>query len=314
MISHILAVLIATLPVFLIVLLGVGLRKWNVIDKAVDHGLTTLILKLLLPCFILHNILGSEVASDLPKVLTLAALGAGIVIASLAITYSLAPRLGMGEGEGRRSFTVAAGLQNYGFMAVPLLMSLYADKELLATLFLHSLGVELAIFSIGIMIFTGKFSLNPKIFLKAPIIAVIIGILLNISHLGAYVPAPILTSVSWLGATAVPLSLIAVGMSIGELLPETKYSLRVSLSAILIRLVILPALIISIAYFIPLDGTVKKVLLVQAAMPAALFPIVLARHYGGKPSLVAEVAISTSIVSFLTMPLMIVVGSYLLKL
>lgn len=314
MISHILAVIIATLPVFLIVILGIGLRKWNLIDKAIDSGLTKLLLNLLLPCFILHNIIGSEVASDLPKVLTLAALGAGIVIVSLAITYVVAPLLGMGEGEGRRSFTVAAGLQNYGFMAVPLLMSLYADKELLATMFLHSLGVEFAIFSIGIMIFTGKFTLNPKIFLKAPIIAVFIGILLNITHFEVHLPTPLLTSIEWLGATAIPLSLIAIGMSIGELLPETKYSLRVSFSAILIRLIILPAFIISIAYFLPLDDMVKKVLLVQAAMPAALFPIVLARHYGGKPSLVAEVAITTSVVSFMTMPLVIVVGTWILSL
>jgi len=314
MTSHILAVLTATLPVFIIVLLGVGLRKWNVIDKAIDSGLTKLILNLLAPCLILHNLIGSEVASDMPKVLTLAALGAGIVIVSFSIVYMLSPLLGMREGEGRRSFTVSAGLQNYGFMVVPLLISLYGDKELLATLFLHNLGVELAVFSIGIMIFTGKFTLNPKIFLKGPVIAVFIGIFLNFSHLDGYIPVPILTSISWLGATAVPLSLIAIGMTIGEILPETKYSLRVSFSAILIRLFILPVLIISLAYVLPLDDMVKRVLLVQAAMPAALFPIVLARHYGGKPHLVAEVAITTSVVSFMTMPLVIVVGTYLLDL
>ena len=314
MISHILAVLIATIPVFIIVLLGVGLRKWNVISNPIDSGLTKLILNLLAPCFILHNLIGSEVASDMPKVISLAALGAGIIIASFAIAYTLAPKLGMREGEGRRSFTVGAGLQNYGFLVVPLIMSLYGDKELLATLFLHSLGIELAVFSIGIMIFTGKFSLSPKVFLKGPILAVFIGIFLNFTHLDTIIPEPITTSISWLGASAVPLSLLAIGMTIGEILPETKYSLRVSFSAILVRLIILPIMILSIAYFLPLDEMMKKVLLVQAAMPAALFPIVLARHYGGKPSLVAEVAITTSIVSFLTMPLVIVAGTYLLNL
>ncbi len=314
MIHHILAVLYATIPVFLIVLLGVGLRKWNLIENSIDAGLTKLIINLLAPCFILHNIIGSEVASDAPKVLLLAALGAGIIIASFAITYTLAPKLGMKEGEGRRSFTVAAGLQNYGFLVVPLIISLYGDKELLATLFLHSLGIELAVFSIGVIIFTGKFSLNPKMFLKGPVIAVFLGICLNFSQLDAHIPATILTSVSWLGATAVPLSLLAIGMTIGEILPETKYSLKVSFSAILVRLIILPIMILSIAYFLPLDDMVKKVLLVQAAMPAALFPIVLARHYGGKPALVAEVAITTSIVSFMTMPLVIAAGTYLLNL
>lgn len=314
MIDHILNVLIAALPVYFIVLIGVGLRKGKVIDSYIDSGITKLLLNVLLPCFIFHNILGSKVASNLSQVALLATIGASIIIISLAITYALSPSLGMGKGEGRRSFTVAAGLQNYGFLAIPLLMSLYGDKELLATMFLHSLGVELAIFTVAVMIFTGKFSLNPKIFLKGPIIAVFIGVFLNVTQLHTYIPTPCLTSIQWLGASAIPLSLLAVGMSIGEILPETKYSLKVSLSAILFRLILLPAIIISIAYFLPVEHTIKRVLLVQAAMPAALFPIVLARHYGGKPTLVAEVAITTSIVSFLTMPLIIVLGSQLLGL
>ncbi len=312
MTSHILAVLIATLPVFIIVLLGVGLRKWNVIDKAVDSGLTKLLLNVLMPCFILHNIIGSEVASDVGKVALLASIGAGIIVCSLGITHAISPLLGMGKGSGRRSFSVAAGLQNYGYMAVPLIMSLYGDSELLATLFLHSLGVELAIFTVGIMIFSGKFSLNPKILLKGPVIAVFLGVFLNVTQLGSLIPTPLLTSISWLGATAVPLALVAIGMSIGEVLPETRYSLKVSFSAIFIRLIILPAFIIGITYILPVDPLIKKVLLVQAAMPAALFPIILARHYGGKPALVAEVVIVTSIVSFMTMPLVIVAGTWFL--
>jgi len=314
MISHIQAVLLAALPVFLIVLLGVFLRKWNIISKEIDSGITKLILHVLLPCLILHNLIGSKVASDLPQVITLAGLGAGIVIISLAITLTIAPYLGMERGDGRRSFAVATALQNYGFMALPLLMSLYPDPELLATLFLHNLGVEIAVFSIGVMVFTGKFSIHPKAFLKPPVIAVLIGILLNVTHLAGYIPSPISTSLDWLGRTAVPLSLLAIGMSIGELLPQTKYSIKVSLSAIIVRLLLLPTLIISIAYFLPLESSVKKILLIQAAMPAALFPIVLARHYGGKPTLVAEIAITTSIASFLTMPLIITIGGKILNL
>lgn len=312
--SHILAVLIATLPVFIIVLLGVGLRKCNVITKEVDTGITKLLLNLLMPCFILHNIIGSEVASNLGKVAYLASIGTGIIVCTLGISYAVSPLLGMGKGSGRRSFSVATGLQNYGYMAVPLIMSLYGDSELLATLFLHSLGVEIAIYTVGVMIFTGKFTLNPKSLLKGPVVAVFLGVLLNVTQLASLIPEPLLTSISWLGATAVPLALVAIGMSIGEILPETKYSLKVSICAIILRLILLPAFIIAVAYALPLDDLIKKVLLVQAAMPAALFPIILARHYGGKPAIVAEVAIVTSIVSFATMPLVIVSGTWLLRL
>jgi len=309
MFEHIFTVLIAALPVFIIVFIGVGLRRGKVIDSVIDQGVTKLLLNVLMPCFILDSIIGSDVASDLPKVLSLAGIGAAIIYISLAITYAFSPLLGMGKGAGRRSFAVGAGLQNYGFLAVPLLISLYGDKELVATLYMHSLGVEIALYTAAIAIFTGKFSLNPKMLLKGPIIAIFIGILLNVTELYHYIPSAVMTSIGMLGETAIPLSLLAVGMSIGEILPETKYSFKVSLSAILFRLVILPAMIIGFAFLLPMDDSVKRVLLVQAAMPAALFPIVLARHYGGKPALVAEIAIVTSVVSFITMPVVIVFGS-----
>jgi len=309
MFGHILTVLIAALPVFIIVFIGVALRRGKVIDSVIDQGVTKLLLNVLMPCFILDSIIGSDVASDLPQVATLAGIGAAIIYLSLAITYAFSPLLGMGKGEGRRSFAVGAGLQNYGFLAVPLLISLYEDKELIATLYMHSLGVEIALYTAAIAIFTGKFSLNPKMLLKGPLIAIFVGIILNVTQLYTYIPEVFFTSISLLGETAIPLSLLVVGMSIGEILPDTKYSFKVSLSAILFRLIILPAMIISFAFFLPMEDSVKRVLLVQAAMPAALFPIVLARHYGGKPALVAEIAIVTSVVSFLTMPLVIVFGS-----
>ncbi len=314
MYNQVIDVLFATTPVFIIVLIGVFIRKRKFITQETDKGLTTLLINVLLPCFIFTNILGSKAASDLPNVLILASLGAGIIISSIAIVYIITPLLGMERGSGRRSFTVAASLQNYSFIVIPLLMSLYGDKELLATLFLHSLGVEIAMFTVAVMILSGKLSFHPRILLKAPVLAVLLGVTLNISSLAPDFPTPILSAISMMGFTAVPLALIAIGMSIAEVLPETKFTFRVGFAAIGIRLILLPAIILSIAYFLPLETAAKKVLLMQAAMPAALFSIVLARHYGGKPTLVAEVIIVTSIVSFITMPFVIAAGSALLGL
>jgi len=80
----------------------------------------------------------------------------------------MTPLLGMAKGSGKRSFTIATSIQNYGFMAIPLIMYMYDDKELLATLFLHNLGAEIAIFSIGVMVFSGKLSLHAGIYPSTP--------------------------------------------------------------------------------------------------------------------------------------------------
>ena len=43
-------------------------------------------------------------------------------------------------------------------------------------------------------------------------------------------------------------------------------------------------------------------------MPAAVVPIVMARHYGGDPALALRIVLSTSVVSLVTTPLWIRFG------
>jgi len=115
MYNQVLNVLVAIIPIFLIVILGLILRSKRWIRSETDNGLTTLMINVLIPCFIIDNILGSKAASDLSNVLTLASLGAGIIMLSIAIVYLMSPLLGMAKGSGKRSFTIATSIQNYGF-------------------------------------------------------------------------------------------------------------------------------------------------------------------------------------------------------
>jgi malate permease and related proteins len=50
------------------------------------------------------------------------------------------------------------------------------------------------------------------------------------------------------------------------------------------------------------------VLVLQSAMPAAVFPIIMARHYGGDPATALRVVIGTTAASFVTIPLVLKLG------
>jgi hypothetical protein len=54
----------------------------------------------------------------------------------------------------------------------------------------------------------------------------------------------------------------------------------------------------------------KRIIVVQAAMPAAMLPLVLARHYGGDPQTAMQVVLSTTIAGLLTIPFWIQFGMY----
>jgi predicted permease len=75
-----------------------------------------------------------------------------------------------------------------------------------------------------------------------------------------------------------------------------------------VRLGIFPVLILAAAKWLPLSIELKRVLVVQAAMPAGLMPIIIARHYGGQPLTAVQIVLGTTILALLTIPLWLRVG------
>jgi predicted permease len=75
-----------------------------------------------------------------------------------------------------------------------------------------------------------------------------------------------------------------------------------------VRLGIFPVLILAAAKWLPLSIELKRVLVVQAAMPAGLMPIIIARHYGGQPLTAVQIVLGTTVLALLTIPLWLKAG------
>jgi predicted permease len=309
----------AVLPVFVVILLGLALRKLRVLTGEADKSLMTMTISVLYPALILNNTIGNPELLDIKNVLIPASTGLLFVLFAMLIAYFSAPLFGLREDTTRRTFTVATGIQNYGYLAIPVLASVFPkDSNLLGLLFAHSLGVELALWTAGISIMSGVFKTPWKKLLNGPLIAIAIGLSLNFIGVGSAIaiPAPVAKILSMLGNSAIPLSLLLIGASVFDLTRDSKWigSWQSSLGACLVRLVFAPALLLLALYFIPFQDSLKKVLIVQAAMPAALFPILMSRLYGGSPATAVQVAIMTTAASFVTIPLVILLGIHLSRL
>ena len=113
-----------------------------------------------------------------------------------------------------------------------------------------------------------------------------------------------------LGACAVPLSLLLVGATILDFWPQLspRQGARVMGFACVLRLAVLPLFFIAAAYFLPCPVELKRVLVVQGAMPAAMFPIILSRTHGGDPVTALRAALGTTLLSLATIPIWIAVG------
>ena len=72
---------------------------------------------------------------------------------------------------------------------------------------------------------------------------------------------------------------------------------------LILRLGVLPILILLIAVWLPIDRDLRAVLIVQSAMPTAVFPVVLAKMNGGYMATALRIVLATSLASLITIPL-----------
>lgn len=304
-------ILSAVAPVFLVVAVGYGIRRMRWLTLEADQSLLKATVYVFYPALILETTLGNPALADWQNLALPPLVGFLTICAGYAFAWWLAPLIGLGAGPTRRTFTLAVGVYNYGYLAIPVCDSLFDDRATTGVLFIHNLGVEVAFWGIGVIILSGgtggaawRRILNP------PVIAVLLGVGLTLVGVAHHVPAFVRTSLQMLGACAIPLGLMLSGATIRDLTRDQKWvpELRSPLGGITLRLGLLPLLFLATAALLPLPLELKRVMVVQAAMPAAIFPIVMARAYGGEPGTAIRVVLATSGVGLFVIPLWIGAG------
>lgn len=301
------------LPVYILMVGGAVLRKLGVLKREHDAGVMHVIFSVLLPCFILDRMLGEEVLRNFQVLATGAGLGFSLIIVGMGFGYVAGKVIGLAPGHGIRTFALASGCQNYGFTAVPVVEILWGTSAV-ALLFVHNIGVEVAIWSVGVMLMSGAAGIPWKRLVNGPIIAVAVGLILVMLRVDHLVTGPPRVAISMLGIGAFPLAIMMTGATIMDLIGTEKTSWKIITAACIVRLAIMPAAIILSAKFVPMAAELRQILLVQAAMPAALVPILLARIYGGRPAVAVQVVIATTVVSVFTLPYIITFGIRYLEL
>lgn len=323
-------VLTPVLAVFAVMAVGAAARKVNWLTEEADKSLLKLIINILFPALIFHVILGNPTLRDVrtilvPPLVGFITIAGGLLLALGAATVG-ARAIGLADEAQRRTFALCVGIYNYVYIPLPLVAALFANDSTAAMLFIHNIGVELALWTVGVLVISGHVGRQwYKGIINVPSISIAIALVLNWLGVPLYARAagnlPFLatlatavgTALEMMGRTAVPLALLLVGATIIDHLKHTSViaGKRVVLAGSLLRLGILPVMFLAIAYFLPLSlvsAQLKQVIAIQAAMPGAMFPIIMARHYGGHPPTALRIVLGTSLLSLLTTPLWLAAG------
>jgi len=276
-------------PVFLIVLLGWWLAGRSRMDLPT---LANLALMVTSPALMFSVLAGAEVDFESWGVLVGGTLWIAMGTAALAALYLWF------AGSGQRGLLLPAIFWNAGNLPLPLARLAWGDAGLEAAAVIF-VTVAILNSTVGLWIAKGEGGLSE--IARMPLAyGSIGGLALAIS--GQTLPRVIMEPIEMLGAMAIPLLLLSLGMHLRTLAVR---DVRHTVVIVAIRVAggaICAALFISL---FGVSGVERKVLLLASIMPAAVINVIIAQRYSRDPSLVASAVVLGTLVSLVTVPLVL---------
>ena len=307
---HLIAII---LPVFLLIGIGLLSRRVNLLSQEADTSMLKLVVTLLYPSLVLNSVLGNPSLRDPGNLLWPPILGFLSAIIGFAVAYYTGKLFKLKIGYGLRTFAYSIGIYNYGYMGIPLVAALFPDA--LGVLFVFNLGIDLALWTVGMMILAGgTLREGMKKVVNPTSVALVSALVLNHFHADTWIPRSILNTLSMLADCAIPVALLLIGAMLNEHLskPGTLFNIRIFSLSALLRLGLLPCVFL-LGLLLPVSMEIKQVIVVQASLPSAVLTIALAKHYGGHPLTAVQVIFATLLLSLFTTPLWIRLGINLLR-
>jgi predicted permease len=305
-----LELLLLVVPVFAVIGVGVVVRRLHWIEGEAETSLIRLVVNVCYPCLIFESVSGNTALHSSGNLLLPPLLGFGVTWLGIRAGLLVARAIGLHVGTGLRTFALAVGIANYGYLPLPIMQAIWGPESI-GVLLVYSVGVEIAIWTVGVLVLTGQSLREGWRKLVSPIlITLVLALVSNQTRLTPHLPTVLTTTIHALGVCAIPLGLIMSGVNLAQYLNGVAqlFDVRVSGAAMALRLGALPVVVLAAAHLLPCPVELKRVLVVQAAMPTAMMPIIIARLYGGHPRTAVQIVLGTTALGILVIPLWLRAG------
>ena len=310
---------LSTIPVYIFFAIGYWLRCKGALAPKDDGVIMQLAMDVGYPCLIFYNIMKYMVVEADPAIVgigfSLQAIACGFMemFLGVLVAWLVARALRLRIGTGLRTFTLTAGVQNYAFFVIPIIQMLFnaPGDPSMGVLFIHNMGCELFVWSIGVVLMCGGArNLRLTTLLRGPLLAVCVSLAIVWSGFGEYVALPpLMKAAEMIGAVATPICLILFGCSMFDLTRVFTWQPRLLTAGVIARMLITPACILLLAWALPIDPLIKRIVVIESAIPSAVIPVILAKRFGGRPEIGTQVLLATTLCSFLTLPLWLALGN-----
>ena len=195
----------------------------------------------------------------------------------------------------QRAFLPAMIFANTGNMGLPLCFLAFGDEGLALGISYFTVNA-IMLFVLGPAIAAGDPS--PSRAVKEPLVWAVAAALI-VKFAGIPVPDWLFRSLELLGGFAIPLMLIALGASLAGL-KITSLGRSVALSVFRLAMGVLVGW--GAARLLGYEGAARGVLIIECAMPVAVFNYIYAELHDNRPQEIAGVVLVSTLLSFVTLP------------
>lgn len=302
--------LLLIIPVFGMIAIGVVVRRVHWVEGAAETSMIRIVINLCMPCLIFESVTGNVALRDAENILLPPLIGFVMSAVSMGVAFQFGKLLGLTTGTGLRTFALAAGLANYGYLPLPIMAAMFGPESR-GVLLVHNIGVEAAIWTVGVLMLSGL-SLREgwRRLLSPVVITLFVSVVVNVAGFAPYLPRWFMELVHAPAVCAIPLGLLMTGVNLANHLgePRALFTPRVSLGSMALRLGLLPLVFLAVAKWLPVSVELKRVIVVQGAMPSAVIPIIIAQHFGGRPLTAVQVVLGTTALAVALTPFWLKVG------
>lgn len=282
-------------------------RRKIIFDNGLDM-LSDLVVEVFLPLFMFSEIVRRFSFRAYPDWWMYPFLSVAVSAAGFLIGYAVlrSDQLGLKHPE---EFLGIATFQNSGYLPLPLVASLLPPEwasRMFINIFLFLLGFNMMIFSVGVFLLgtAGTRRFSPGKMFNPPVVATLVALLVAFLGGQRLIPEFFMKPAELLGRCTIPLSVLVVGGNLA-LMKVEKTDARPLVSALLIKLVILPALFLALIFIFRPSPMMGLLIILQAAMPPAVLLSVVCRSQDCEDRLITHAIFYGHVACIFTVPLIL---------
>jgi malate permease and related proteins len=302
--------------IVIMIIIGYVLMKKGWFDAKSQELLSKLVTNVSLPPLMIYTLLTHFDRESLIKS------GSGLIIPFVSIGFcyvlgTLLSRFIKVEYERRGLYSSMFFASNTIFIGLPVNLALFGEKSVPYVL-LYYVANTVFFWTIGVhdirKYAEGKndkiLSLNTfKIIFSPPLLGFIVGIILI--FLNIHLPQFLMDTCKYLGNLTTPLSMMFVGITMFTVnLKKIKMTLEM-FTLMAGRFIISPLVVFLLALLIPAPMLMKKVFIIQAAMPVITQAAIISKAYNSDDKYAAVMVTVSTIISLLFIPLYMLIFSYI---